>query len=341
MSPLLGRRRTTVVAANTPAIVVSEPRYQDQVRLAGLTDEDVRVAAAAVRSLESEIAEIVDGFYARILADPAQRRIVEEHTTVERLKGTLEQYVRDWLAGRVDDAYARRREAIGRAHVRVGLPVSVYLSAYTWLFAAVAERLARRYAARALPRALTALARVMGFDAQIAMETYLEDRLRELDALREDLAAQAEASRVLRDRLIEAGHGLAAVAEQTSASTEQTSEAIDVLAGRARELVSRAESVRAASESGRTTVGGALAAVDGILASVRKAAEEFQVAADRAEEISQIADLIRDVADQTNLLALNAAIEAARAGEHGRGFAVVADGPVSYKHIRAPHTRAK
>lgn len=106
------------------------------------------------------------------------------------------------------------------------------------------------------------------------------------------------------------GSEMAAVVEQTSASTatlEQTVQENLGIAQQADELVQRTAGV--AGKGGQV---------------VAKAVEAMQEITASSKRIGDIIQVIDSIAFQTNILALNAAVEAARAGEQGRGFAVVA-----------------
>ena len=90
--------------------------------------------------------------------------------------------------------------------------------------------------------------------------------------------------------------GVAAAAEQLTASVGEISRQVGESAQAARQAVDQARQTD-------TTVRGLR---------------------DAATQIGEVVELITGIARQTNLLALNATIEAARAGEAGKGFAVVA-----------------
>ncbi len=110
--------------------------------------------------------------------------------------------------------------------------------------------------------------------------------------------------------LSERGAQLAAVVEQTTASTGTLEDAVAgnlASANEANELVHNASAV---ASKGGAVVEQAVQAMSEITASSQK--------------IGDIIQVIDTIAFQTNILALNAAVEAARAGEQGRGFAVVA-----------------
>jgi methyl-accepting chemotaxis protein len=110
--------------------------------------------------------------------------------------------------------------------------------------------------------------------------------------------------------LAERGAQLAAVVEQTTASTGVLEDAVAgnlASAQEANELVRNASGI---AGKGGAVVEQAVQAMNEITASSRK--------------IGDIIQVIDSIAFQTNILALNAAVEAARAGEQGRGFAVVA-----------------
>lgn len=73
------------------------------------------------RVLEPRVAEIVQDFYRPILEDPETRAIVESHSSVDRLRGTLARWLQSVFAAPHDDAYSAARQRIGQVHVDIGL----------------------------------------------------------------------------------------------------------------------------------------------------------------------------------------------------------------------------
>ena len=110
--------------------------------------------------------------------------------------------------------------------------------------------------------------------------------------------------------LSERGAQLAAVVEQTTASTATLEDAVAENLGSAQEANTLVHNASAVASKGGAVVEQAVQAMNEITASSQK--------------IGDIIQVIDTIAFQTNILALNAAVEAARAGEQGRGFAVVA-----------------
>jgi methyl-accepting chemotaxis protein len=118
----------------------------------------------------------------------------------------------------------------------------------------------------------------------------------------------------------EKAHGVAAAAEEASAST------MSVASGMEESSASLA-SVASATEEMSATVGD-IAANTARARATSKAviiSEQMQKLGKAAQEIGQVTETITNISAQTNLLALNATIEAARAGAAGKGFAVVAN----------------
>ncbi len=112
------------------------------------------------------------------------------------------------------------------------------------------------------------------------------------------------------DDLARRGSEMAAVVEQTSASTAALEEAVSVNLHNAREANELVQGASVIASKGGAVVEQAVTSMNEITASSHK--------------IGDIIQVIDTIAFQTNILALNAAVEAARAGEQGRGFAVVA-----------------
>lgn len=75
--------------------------------------------------VEPHTGAIVDTFYDRVLDHPSTREIISDPAQVERLKRTLEVWLRELLLGPWDAEYAQRRRRIGLVHVEVGVNILV------------------------------------------------------------------------------------------------------------------------------------------------------------------------------------------------------------------------
>jgi signal transduction histidine kinase len=71
---------------------------------------------------------IVDRFYQAILDDPGARAVLKSEAQVERLRGTLTEWIEELFNGSYDEIYFEKRARIGRVHVKVGLEQRYMLS---------------------------------------------------------------------------------------------------------------------------------------------------------------------------------------------------------------------
>jgi signal transduction histidine kinase len=103
-------------------------RYRELQSYLDWTDDDAVRIAAAAPLVETCLQSLVDDFYAEIERHPGARKVIAGgKPQIERLKGTLLQWVRELLGGRYDADYVLRRWRVGWRHVEIGLD-QVYIN---------------------------------------------------------------------------------------------------------------------------------------------------------------------------------------------------------------------
>lgn len=97
-------------------------RYRELQSYVGWSDEDRERIVAIGPRLEPSLPTLIDDFYAEIERHPnASKVITGGKAQIERLKGTLLNWLRELFVGRYDAAFVERRWRVGWRHVEIGL----------------------------------------------------------------------------------------------------------------------------------------------------------------------------------------------------------------------------
>ena len=271
-------------------------------RFVQLSERDVRDLRAMRSFMEQNVDAIVESFYDHILSFDVVREKLGDDGTVDRLKSAQKEYLLDLVRGEYGEDYFERRLHIGVVHEAIGLELKWYLGAYPVFFHEITRRLQGRFwlgskfSLRRYTRTLTALARIIFLDAQLAIETHV-------GALMEKIARSVSS--------------VSSAMQELRSSSQHTAE-------QAESAAVEAQAALRAVDEGNKVVAQALDGMGHLREAMEQVAEEMRRLSDQTTQIRRVTEVVADLADETNLLALNAKVEAVRAGAQGAGFTVIA-----------------
>jgi len=101
--------------------IKDEAILDDLIALMGLTDEEKKTMAACKGQAVTGADAMIDDFYARLLNQDLTAEFLEG--MVDHLRTTLKNWYIELFSGTYDKNYVNNRLAIGKTHVRIGLPV--------------------------------------------------------------------------------------------------------------------------------------------------------------------------------------------------------------------------
>lgn len=123
---------------------------------------------------------VVSTFYEHLLTFPETAQLLQDKTTIERLKKLQGDYLLRITDANFDEVYFEERLRIGKTHERVGLAPHWYLLGYSVFFELLAPTVRRQHG----DEAVIALEKAFMLDASLAMDAYIaSDRYRHLQQL--------------------------------------------------------------------------------------------------------------------------------------------------------------
>ena len=178
-------------------------RYQMLRQYVGFQEDDVERIRAAAPLVEAHLVRLVDDFYRELMRhQPTRARITGGEDQVQRLKGTLAQWLRELLVGTYDKEYVSRRWLVGWRHVEIGLRQVYVNAAVSRLRTGILRIVHEEFAGSVDDRFATetALNRALDLDLAIIQDAYeAEKHLRSEAAFRSLVEAADCAIVILRE----------------------------------------------------------------------------------------------------------------------------------------------
>lgn len=304
---------------NSVELTVHNPELKKQIEMIGLTKEDLAVIVCLKPIIAANIDKIVDQFYGNLNSEASLLNIINNNSSIDRLKITLKRHISEMFEGKINEEFITTRERIARVHVKVGLLPKWYLCAFQDLLVSVINLIDETVSAKKeFTIAVKAVTKILNLEQQIVLEAY------DIEFARVKALAEEEKVKI-RTRVNETAAGLAERTMETNAFIEELSAQSREIAEYANNLSEVAAAAQTDTLTGKDELEEQQRLMNQIQTSTQSISRKMETLEKTANEINGVITIVTSIADQTNLLALNAAIESARAGEFGKGFAVVAD----------------
>lgn len=302
-------------------IDVQDPDVKLQLHMIGITIEDLAYAPCIQKILERDdhLLKMAEAFYSGLFKVEKIKNLVNQYSSVDRLKQTLQRHIFEMFSGVINDDYLAKRLRIAKTHYRIGLEPKWYMASFYNLIDYILYVLETNVQDHVLRKKFNELTlKLLNFEQQLVLELYEQENIRERES--QYLKVKEE----IKQKVAGLSEDLAALSEETSATVQEISSASSEVTLSVNSSVQQSKKTKDQAIHGKERVESISEHMSTVLQNMSSLVSSVDQLANSSREIKGVITFVQEIAEQTNLLSLNSSIEAARAGEHGKGFAVVA-----------------
>ncbi|WP_409303877.1 protoglobin domain-containing protein [Peribacillus sp. SCS-155] len=269
--------------------------HAKQMHFVGLQEQDLVILMQLKPLMEKHIDRMVDVFYRNIGQIPQLMNIIVEHSSVEKLKETLAQYVLDMFSGQIGIEYLVKRQVVGKVHNRIGLYPEWYIGAFTHIqnemLHILMENLDNR---KEIAANYLAFQKLCSLDMQIALQTYIESytsQMMKLEELKE-----------VQHRLNESALTMAASAEQTTSRVVEKENQLGQMLAEIEAIEQSSRAMIEHAENSKNNVASALDKMDHVVDLIVNTKGFTEELSESSAQIGQVVKSIRGLSTLTNIL---------------------------------------
>jgi len=170
----------------TGAMGINGEEQQQRREFINLTSADEKLLRQLVTVIEPHVDRIVEAFYNNIRPYPELKKIISDAgSSIEKLKGSQRSYILELFSGNYGAEYFERRLRIGVVHQRIGLTPRWYLGSYATYMQLLVPVILRHWwwRPKKAMQAIQALGKVLSLDTQLAIDTYIDGLVKELNSV--------------------------------------------------------------------------------------------------------------------------------------------------------------